>query len=95
MFAQIDWVPEEVNFRLNLNNLRTVYDDVYDGKKYELLGFTNHVSHGGRDGHYTAFCRLGETWWEFDDLNETRIANRVINPNINPHFLMFLRTANN
>lgn len=50
---------------------------------YRLYGVINHFG-GVNGGHYTAYCRNGEQWREFDDLDvkditeETALNNKVV-----------------
>ena len=58
--------------------------------KYDLIGIVNHYGDYGALGHFTAYCKKNEKWYEFDDAGVHDIDEKNIKSN-NTYILFYKR----
>ena len=58
--------------------------------KYDLIGIVNHYGDYGALGHFTAYCKKNEKWYEFDDAGVHDIDENNIKSN-NSYILFYKR----
>jgi ubiquitin C-terminal hydrolase len=61
-----------------------------NGGKYDLIGIVNHYGDYGSLGHFTAYCKKNEKWYEFDDAGVHDIDENNIKSN-NSYILFYKR----
>jgi len=59
-------------------------------EKYDLIGIINHYGDYGSLGHFTAYCKKNEIWYEFDDAGVHLIDENKIKTN-NSYVLFYKR----
>ena len=59
-------------------------------EKYDLIGIINHYGEYGSVGHFTAYCKKDEIWYEFDDAGVHIIEEDNIKSN-NSYVLFYKR----
>lgn len=75
-------------------NLRTIDASIeIQNNSYILVGTINYIPYitEKNNGHYTTFIFNGETWHQYDDLDQSRTMSNG-NQIIIPHLLLYVRT---
>jgi len=62
-------ISNEIGFSIN--------DFIYKRSIFNCISICNHFGHILGGGHYTAYCRRNEKWFEFDDEDTNEIENPV------------------
>lgn len=87
-FAAGRKIASPVKFEPEIDLAPWLQDGGRDGREtiYELFGVVNHYG-SMRFGHYTAFCRRKEGWFEFDD----RAVHDKVDFDYSAAYVLFLR----